>query len=295
MELPTDVLAIILGRVVRRDHVAYDYVPFFPDRQARFLGQEEASLMSLRGSADPRWKEMFRTRPRQQRFSLTVDVDVAFQLAQMCKAFFRALRRLPDVRREVMRLDCVVGLRGSTYDGDRYPYFPARFCSEDHEYTKEVVDTMGFGLPCERSFLLDGKCVTVTFLHDASDNLIDLCDGFIFFYDFEDPKALTKLEMGEFPTVLRAKGWQKLQNSVLVSSRCPSGQPAVPVASAVALAQRLGMPHFQIHAPQRYAHPLTPEQHNVKEAVYAVARMIRPQEIVLASPTAPKEKKCVLM
>jgi hypothetical protein len=236
-------------------------------------------------------QERFKARPR---YALTVDVARALELALVCKAFFRALRRLPDVRRELFRLDCYIGLFGTSFDADCYPYFPARFCSDDRHYLKEVVDMMGHGLPCERAFELDGKCVNVAFLNDFAPETVKMCDGFIFFYDFRDPDSLNKLRINYVPNVLEAKGWDKLRNSVLVSSHNRTFDRLVTVAAAEAFAKAFGMQHFLIQVSQRLGSDMTPEQQNVKEAVYAVARQIRPKEIVLV-PSAKERKKCAIM
>jgi hypothetical protein len=309
--LPSDVLGIILGELVRRKQPVREYTPSFPELQAEFLGRELVGQLGQFGRGHPEWKvrrragvrteptvhtqERFQARPR---YALTVDVARALELALVCKAFFRALRRLPDVRRELFRLDCCIGLFGTSYDADCYPYFPARFCSEDHHYLKEVVDMLGHGLPCERAFELDGKYVNVAFLNDFASEILKMCDGFIFFYDFRDPDSLNKLRIDYIPGILEAKGWDKLRNSVLVSSHNRSLERLVTVAAAEAFATAFGIQHFSIQVSQRLGSEMTPEQQNVKEVVYAVARQIRPKEVILApsgKERGKERKKCAIM
>ncbi len=153
---------------------------------------------------------------------------------------------------------------------------------------------MGYGLPCERTFELDGKGFTVTFLEDDRPEYLALCDGFIFFYDFQNADSLIELRRAYLARVLKAKGWSSLRNSVLVSSWCRSNVPAVPVADAVAFATEFGMPHFSVMVSQRLRAQLTEEEQNVKEAVYAVVRQLRPKEVILAATTRER-KKCVIM
>ncbi len=291
--LPVDVLSVILALVVRLPPLPplyeEDYTPSFAERQAAFFAALHKQGKWDMSSVMRRGEDVFLSRPR---FTLTVDTELAMSLALMCKSFFEALRRLPDVKKQVTRLDCIIGLMGTSYDGDLFPYFPARFCSEDHQYQKEVVDTMGHHLPCERSFELDGKFVTVTFA--PQDELaMPHMDGFILFYDHTKAGSIDDLNK-TVATIMREKKWKHMRNTVLVSSF--GAQRAEPMANAIAFAESLDIPHLEIHVAQRITSQLTERQQNVKEAVYSVARMIGQKEMVMSLPPGHrKQAQCAVM
>jgi hypothetical protein len=78
----------------------------------------------------------------RRRFTLTYDPERVVELALTCKTFWRAMKKVWRLKQELFRTDVRISLWGSSFDGDCYPYFPARFCSQDSERLKEVVDTI---------------------------------------------------------------------------------------------------------------------------------------------------------
>jgi hypothetical protein len=189
-----------------------------------------------------------------------VDSERVLELAKVAVVFWRALRRIPEVRYSLfgpLRPVRFLGL-GANHDGDRYPYFCARFTADWSASLKEEVDIMGgmmhhfplqygFEMPFVRCIQVGGRGMTLvhpgpaTAEHPEKKDM-EGTDAFLLWYDWRSPASVEALE-SEKARVCQSKG-SHFKGFVIVTND-PWNQAAPgPLKAAAAKATNWGVEHF---------------------------------------------------
>lgn len=332
LSLPLDVLGLILESdcLVHTPQFYFDEsgAPAFriPFTERAYMFYHDTPIGRIlrgfdRGEAT---LELWKSRPR---FTLSYSSTRVLELALTCTRFWRALKKVRAVREELFRDDFLIATLGDT--AERYPYFPARFCSHNSEYLKEVVDTIqgsfnrcyvylflfiSFAalVPFERTFRVDQKVSTVT-LVSHTDFPRD-GDGFLLFWDacqkvktkevhLTDVKQMVatvkqagKLHLSVLVCVVPLGGWSEADKALAEQIKVKFFF-VVSVDCSLFLktfAASIGLTnHFDVRVASRCTG--SEEEKNVDESVRAVVRAIRaanPGQTVLSKVKA--KQKCIL-
>lgn len=203
-------------------------------------------------------------------FTLPINRPKAFEMAGVCKAFWKALQKIPEVKKSLFALKCKIGLFGTTFDGDMYPYFLVRFYSEPYQYLKELVDSYPIVLgndepmPFEKTLEVEGRYITVSLTHTGE------ADGYLLWYNYDDPKSLDGLD-SVIKDILHQKKWTTLKNSLLVSSNVSTrSSNQISPDEAQKKADSLNISHMIVE----FHNSRTMIQLNVEECVKDVVRQI---------------------
>lgn len=290
-DLPVEILSVILHSVV---------ITGPPERPSTMSEWDNFYL----------WHWPFRQNYTHLNPLITIDNELTFALARVCRSFFRALKGNAEIRKSLFRLSMSIGVMGETYDGDMTTYFPVRFCTRPADYLKEYVDTYygqfsrnrwrppdcRFLTPFKKLIEVNNRYVCVEIrieehfrdpipskanpvAQDYLNAFVPGNDGFMLSYCVEKPESLDRGIEKLAETIKAVKGWNDgLKNTLLVSPNVTyhlrNRSHPVTLAMAEKRAEALGIPHMEME----FHNSRTMPTWNVQESVALVVEKILSDE-----------------
>lgn len=195
------------------------------------------------------------------RISLGVDAVRALELCLVCKSWWRLMKKIPEVRYALFSRVVLCTSIGNNYDGNRWPYFAARFGADPHAYLKSEVDIafgmtqhflvyFGFEMPFVRCVPTEDKkrALAVAVLSSESnvEQTLSQVDCVLLWYDWQDEKSVAELDNH----VNRVRKVNKdLLNHAAVVTNDPWNRATdehCNVKAAMLKAKSLNLPHWRL-------------------------------------------------